>query len=52
MALVLEEKLGNTVIRVHDDCCRDEEETQRILRRAALAAKAALSKAGKKNVPK
>ena len=37
MAVVLEQKIGGTTIRIHDDYCKDKtpEDVQKILRRIA-----------------
>lgn len=42
MAVAMEKKIGNTVIRIHDDYCRNTtpEQVQEILKRIAIRAKA------------
>lgn len=47
MAVVQEQKIGNTLIRIHDDYCRDTtpEQVEEILKRIALRAKAEFSAA-------
>lgn len=42
MAVVVEKKIRNTVVRIHDDYCRSTtpEQVQEILKRIALRAKA------------
>lgn len=47
MAIVQEQKIGNTLIRIHDDYCRNitPEQIQDILKRIALRAKAEFSAA-------
>ena len=42
MAVVVEKKINNTVVRIHDDYCRSTtpEQVQEILKRIALRAKA------------
>lgn len=45
MAVVMEEKIGSTLVRIHDDYCRNTtpEQVEEILRRIALRAKAEFS---------
>ena len=42
MAVVLEQIIGNTVVRIHDDACRDKtpEEVRSMLQRVALLVQA------------
>ena len=52
MAVVVEQKIGHTTIRIHDDYCRDTtgEQVAAILRRIAVRAQADLSAAAAKEV--
>ena len=49
MAVVHEQKIGKTVVRFHDDYCKDtsKEEAKQILQRIAIRAQAELSKAAR-----
>lgn len=54
MAVVMEQTIQNTRVRIHDDYCRDTtpEQVQEILRRIAIRAKAEFcATAGKENTP-
>lgn len=52
MAVVMEEKIGSTLVRIHDDYCRNTtpEQVEEILRRIALRAKAEFGAAAMKKV--
>ena len=47
MAVVAEQVIGHTTMRIHDDCCKNtsHQEVQAILRRVAQCAQADLSAA-------
>jgi hypothetical protein len=52
MAVVVEKKINNTVVRIHDDYCRSTtpEQVQEILKRIALRAKAEFNAAAEAGV--
>lgn len=54
MAVVLEQKIGNTQICIHDDYCRNTtpEQVENILKRIALRAKAEFSAAAQREAEK
>ena len=45
MAVAEEKRIGGTVVRIHDDCCRDAspETVEETLRRIAVTAQSALA---------